>query len=350
MVKDLISPQDNINKRESKLQHSLNVNRVIAEAGAVQDVAKAQIEAAKPDGYIEVNRGFEFRIEKDAAEIAGQFNLLQYAVGQMNVTGPNASMAGKDPREQSGRAILVQQAGGQLEHEPIADALRQHTHKVMEAVWMRIKQFWTEEKWVRVTDDNKNVKFVGLNHPLTIEDMLDRLDDDEPIEEQIKNMPPLDRQAIQFGLQLQPGDPRLQMIVKVENNVSDMDVDIVVEEGPDNPTMQDEQFVQIMRLPEAILMQFPPELIIRASSLRNKDDLVKMIEDHRKKQAKASEEPQAIAKAGAVADVEKTQAETADKKAQAVERMHGMTMEHAGMGMAPMGSPGVNAIMPTGGV
>lgn len=335
IVKDMISPQDSINKRQSKLAHSLNVNRIVMENGAVADQDKARAEAAKPDGLIVVNRGFEFRIEKDAAEIEGHFKLLEYAVSQMNVTGPNAAMMGKDPREQSGRAIIAQQSAGQVEHEPIADALRQHTHKVMESAWMRIKQFWTEPKWVRTTDSDKNVRFVGLNQPVTIADLLGKLDQSQPLPLQLKGLPPLDVQAIQFGIQLPPGDPRLQMVVKIENDIGDMDVSITVEEGPDNPTMQAEDFQQIMQLPIQILQQFPPEFIIKASSLRNKDELVKLLADHAAQQAKGQQAQQAAQQAMAHAQVDKVTADAADKRAQATERLHGMAMDHAAAGAPP---------------
>ena len=341
VVKDMISPQDNINKRLSKLMHLLSVNQVLMEEGAAPDVDLIRAEAAKPDGVLVYNKGFEFKIIQNQVEIEGQFKLLQHAIQQMNVTGPNASMAGKDPREQSGRAIIAQQAGGQMEHEPIADALRQHTHKVAEAMWMRIKQFWTEEKWIRVTDSDKTVKFVGLNHPVTIADLLGNLDQAQPIQMQIKGLPKLDAKAVMYGLRLQPNDPRLQTVVKIENDVNDMDVDITVEEGPDNPTMQAEQFQTIMQLPIQILQQFPPAFIIKASSLRNKDELIKMLDEHQQAQARDANSKQALETGAAQAQIAKTAAQAKDIGAQTVERLHGMALDHSA-GNAPPD----NALMP----
>lgn len=339
VVKDLISIQDSINKRESKLMHSLSVNQILAEQGAFADVEKARREAARPDGVIIYNKDFQFKLQKDQAEIQGQFNLLQHAVQQMNVTGPNASMAGKDPREQSGRAIIAQQAGGAVESEPLADALRQHTHKVFEAIWMRIKQFWTDEKWIRVTDDDKNVKFVGLNHPVTLQ-------------EELQGMDPEQAQQMAQQMGLQPGDPRLQQVIRVENNINDMDVDITVEEGPDNPTMAAEQYQQIMQLPPMVLQNFPPSFFIQASSLRNKDQLLKLLEEHQKQTAAGQQQAQQAAQAmqeaqvgKARAEVGKVEADTADKRAQAMERMHGIAADHAAMAHQPV-VPGVGPIAP----
>ena len=340
VVRDMVPLQESINKRESKLLHSLSVNQIIMEDGAVEDVDQARQEAAKPDGVIVIRPQSKFEIHKDQAEIEGQFKLLEYVVGQMNVTGPNAAMSGKDPREQSGRAIIAQQAGGQVENEPMADSLRQWTHKVYEAAWMRARQFWTSEKMIRVTDSDKNVQFIGLNHQVTRAEELQRMD---PQQAQMA--------AQQLGL-TGPQDPRLQMVVRVENDIDDMDVDITVEEGPDSPTMQAEQFQALLQLPPPILAQFPPALIIKASSLRNKDDLLKMLEEHQQQQAQSQQAQQQMALQMQQAKVAEAQASAADKAAQArdrgaqtVQRLHGMATDHAEMMHQPV-VPGVGVVSP----
>ncbi len=320
VVKDMIPLQESANKRESKLLHSLSVNQLVMDHGAVDDEDKARNESRKPDGVIVKNRGFEFEIRKDTAEIQGQFELLKYTIEQLNVTGPNAAMSGKDPREQSGRAIIAQQAGGQMEHEPIADELRQHTHKVFEAAWQRAKQFWTQEKTLRVTDDSTKVQFIALNRKVSLAEELADLSRSDPAR----------AQQIGQQLQLQPGDPRLQMVVRIENNLDDMDVEVTVEEGPDVPTMQAEQFAMIMQLPEPILTQLGPEFIIQASALRNKDQLLKLLEAHQQAQAADMQQAKTAAMAMQQAKIDDTNASAADKKAQAVQRMHEIAADHAG--------------------
>lgn len=316
-VRHMLSPQDSVNKRESKLLHMLSVNQIVFETGAVMDVDKLRAEAAKPDGMIEHNPNFKLEIQKDQAEIAGHFHLLEYSVGQMNATGPNASMAGKDPREQSGRAIIAQQSGGQMEHEPIADVLRQMSHKVYEAMWLCARQYWTEEKTIRVTDtDKKDAQFVTLNRKVTLG-------------EELRGMDPQDAQQAARMLGLVPDDPRLGQIVRIDNSLDDLDVEITVEEGPDSPTMAAEQFAQIMQLPPQILQQFPPSLIIQASSLRDKEKLLKMLEQHQ--QAEAQNQQGADAMRHAV--LAKTQAEAKDRDASALVRMHSIAVDHAAMPM-----------------
>ena len=340
IVPDMVPLQKSINSRESKLMHSLNVTQLLLENGAVDDVDKARREAAKPDGVIVRNKGFEFEVRKDSAEIEGQFKLLEYTIAQMNVAGPNAAMSGKDPREQSGRAIIAQQSGGQMENEPLADELRQFTHKIFEAVWMRVRQFWTSQKMIRVTDSDRNVQFLGLNHPVTLADELQKMD-------------PAQAQQVIARMGLQgPQDLRLQQVVRVENQIDDLDVDITIEEGPDTPSLQIEQFQQLMQLPPQILMQFPPEVIIKASSLRNKDDLLKDMQEFQKQKEASQQGQQAAQAAMQQAQVAKAQADAADRIAQAkdrgaqtLERLHSMANDHAAAQHVP-NLPGVGTVQP----
>jgi hypothetical protein len=341
VVRDMISLQEGINKRESKLLHLLNVNQIVMESGAVDDVDLTRREAAKPDGVIVKNRNFEFEMRRDQGEVAGHFQLLQYSVAQMNVQGPNAAMAGKDPREQSGRAILAQQAGGMTELEPMADALRQWTHRIFEAAWSRVRQFWTGPEFIRVTDDSRSSKFVGLNLPVTLADELGQ-------------MQPAEAQQMAQQLQLQPGDPRLQQVVRIQNDIDSCDVEISVEEGPDTPTLQIEQWQAFVQLPPQILQQFPPEFFIEANpAIRDKDKLVKLLQDHQQAQAATQQAAQAAQQAMQHAQVAKVQADAQDKAAQAadrqaqtVERLHGIAMDHAHATHTPI-VPGVGPVQPS---
>lgn len=272
-VSDWIDTQDEVNKRRSKALHLLNQRQTYGTKEAVQDVAEAKRELAKPDGHVQLNGGAvfgqNFGILPTGDMANGQMELLQQATAEMQASGPNASLAGKDQRQLSGRAIQSQQQAGSIEVEPIVDELRQWTRDVYEAVWMRIKQFWTDEKWVRVTDDERNIKWVGLNKVITVKDRLAQLPPDK-IEQGMMLA------AQQFGMD--PQDPRLlEQPVGIENDVSGLDVDIVIQEGPDLATLQSEQFEQLAQMAQSGI-PIPPKAIILASSLRNKDQILDEME------------------------------------------------------------------------
>lgn len=272
-VSDWIDPQDEINKRRSKALHLMNQRQTYGTKEAIGDVQAAKTQLARPDGHVELNGGAvfgqNFGIIPTNDMAAGQMQLLQQATAEMQASGPNASLAGKDPHALSGRAIQSQQQAGSVEIEPGVDDLRQWTRDIYEAVWMRIKQFWTAEKWVRVTDDERNIKWVGLNKVITVGDKLQQID------------PAMRDQAVQMAAQqfgMQPQDPQLlQQQIGIENDVSGLDVDIVIEEGPDMASLQSEQFQTLSELAKAGVA-IPPKAIVQASSIRNKDVILDEME------------------------------------------------------------------------
>jgi len=267
-VEGLIPLQDEINKRRSKALHLISQRQTFGKKMALLDTAKAKIELAKPDGHVEMHDAAEFG--KDFGVIptndmaASQFQMLNQALQEMNATGANAAMQGKDEKAQSGVALQTKIQAGNVEMEPLADGLREWTKEIFDAMWLRVKQFWTAEKWIRVTDDDRNVKFVGLNKQITVAD-------------QLAQMGPEMAAAKMQQLGLRPGDPRLQQVVGVENDVSGLVVDIVIEEGPDLSSLQSEQFSMLADLAKSGIA-IPPKAIIQASSIRNKDQILDEME------------------------------------------------------------------------
>ena len=309
MVRGLISLQDEINKRRSKALHLLSVRQVIAEQGAVPDVDKARREVAKPDGYVEVMPGLKFEIEQTADLAAGQFQLLQHATAEMQLSGPNAAMSGTDPRELSGRAILAQQAGGAAQNEPLADALRFWSRRVYESCWMAAREYWKAGKWVRVTDDLNETRWVGINRPVRLMDKLADMDPQHRAQVMQQMQPPL-----------QPGDPRLQQVIGIENDISDLDVDITIEEGIDIPSLQAEEFQSLVQLASVQPGLIPGDVLIAASGLRDKDMILERMKEHQQQQAQAQQQAGQLAAQHGQAQISDMQAKAAANMALAKER------------------------------
>ena len=272
VVRGMISLQDEVNKRRSKSLHLLSVNQSWGVKGAVKNVPQLKAEKAKPDGHIEfenigqMNQDFGFLPTGDMA--MAQFQLLNDARNALGDQGANPSLMGTEGQGSSGRAIMAKQQGGQVEIASIMDSIRQWQKRVYRADWDRVKQFWTEEKWVRVTDGEDGVKFVGLNKPITVADKL---------KEEMGGIPP----------QLQ-NDPRLNMVVEIKNHVAEIDVDIILEESPDTVNIQGEQFQQIAQ----ILPGMPQDLqrdgfigLLQSSTLRNKKEWIDKLKGNDEKSA-----------------------------------------------------------------
>jgi hypothetical protein len=307
MVRDLLSLQDELNKRRSKALHLLSVHQVVTEQGAVKDADAARREMAKPDGFVEVNPGMRFEILPGGDLAAGQFQLLQHATQEMNLAGPNAAMSGTDPREQSGRAILAQQAGGAVQNEPLADSLRWWARRVYEMAWMAAREFWTAGKWVRVTDSLNETRWVGINRQITVEDELAAMPEDQ-------------RQMVEMQMQLLPDDPRLQQVVRIENDITDLDADITIEEGVDIPALQMENFQTLVQLASLQPGLIPGDVLIAASSLRNKDDLLERMKEHQKQQQQQQAATAPLMQRHAMAEVASKEAKASADNALAAER------------------------------
>ena len=318
LVRMMIDVQDEINKRRSKALHRLTMQQVLTENGAVDDVDLAKQEMAKPDGFVTVNPGFRFELLNKGEQLAGELNLLQEAKNEIEQMGPNASMQGKDGDAPSGRAILANQQSGQTELTLLMDRHRHLKKRTCQRIWDMIRQYKNEEWWVRVTDNEKNIRFVGLNRKVTArEELAKRL--------QAQGAQPQEIQAMLGQVEQDPmRGPMLDQVVRVENQPTEMWMDITIEEVPDAANVQEEQFQALIKLAPAVT--FPPTVYLKASSLRNKDELLQELEGAQKSPEQAAQEQIVtelqIKKATAevekiIADVEKTEAEAIKIKVEA---------------------------------
>lgn len=250
IVREMIGPQDEINKRRSKALHLLNVSQTTMEEGAVSDVEKFRREAARPDGVKVVNPGFFDKIRDDTrVDLAtGHLNLLQEAKNEIDMMAGNIALQGNALQKSaaSGKAIIASQQGGAMEVAPLMDALRDLDIRVFRAIWARIRQYWTEEKWVRVTDDERNVKWLGLN---------------------------IDPARQQMAM----ADPQAQeRIAGMIGSIAELDCDIIIDDAPDGLTPQLEQFQSLVELKK---MDANGELPFRAivaamPNLKNKQQVM----------------------------------------------------------------------------
>lgn len=310
-VLSLLGPQDEINKRRSKMLHEASVRQFRFEKGAVDDVDITKQELSKPDGAVETNPGFEFELIDRSKEISAHAALQSEAKQEIELMGPNAAMLGQDGGSPSGRAILANQSGGQIEIALLVDRHNHYKKRIHTLIWSMIKLYWTEQKWIRVTDDENNVKFVGFNRPVTLaEVLLDQAKKEGVPEDEAKEKL---REAAQ--------DPalaaQLQEVVKIEHVPSDMGMDIILDEIPDSANIQQEQF-QILADLARSGVPIPPKALIKASSLRKKSEILEEMEGS--KEDPAAQAAQQLQMEGAMAELEKLKAEIEDLRADTMKK------------------------------
>jgi hypothetical protein len=321
-VRTMIGPQDEINKRRSKALHLISQRQVRVSPNVSNDPATIRKELSRPDGVF-IGEAGDVEILPTNDMAAANLQLLQEAKAEIDLLGPNAALAGKNESQMSGRAILAQQQGGMTESATYLDRIRVLSLAVYRSVWCRIRQFWKEERWVRVTDNEMNVRFVGLNQPIT---MFQAAAKQMGVsKENLQAAPP----EVQQQLQMLAMNPQSQAVIGYENNVTELDVDILIDEGIDTPTVAAEQFDQMLKLAGTGMVQIPPDVIIEASSLRNKDKLLEML----KEPNPAMEAQQQLLMAGEQAKVEETQSKTVLNYAKAEETQASIALDAMQTGM-----------------
>ncbi|MGH8758113.1 MAG: hypothetical protein ACREVW_01135, partial [Burkholderiales bacterium] len=225
-TKQLLDVQDEINKRRSKALHLMSVRQTFGTKGVVEDVNAARQEMAKPDGHVEfafgeLNKDFGVLPTGDMAQ--AQFHLLEEAKQEIDSVSYNAASSGKDMRNMSGVALRAREVAGQTEVAPMFDVLKNMDIRVYRKIWNRVKQYWKKEMWLRVTDDERNLKFVGLNTPVTKGEQALKM-------AQSQGLPPEQLQMLAAQIQ---NDPAANEIVDTSNEVANLDVDIVMADAPD---------------------------------------------------------------------------------------------------------------------
>lgn len=290
VVKRYLDQQDEVNHRRSKSLHLLSVRQVIAEKGAVDDVEDARSQVAKADGYIEVNPDKRFEISHTRDLAQGQLELLNDAMRTLSTQGPNDALVQGGVPSESGRSRMIRQESSTIQLGPLFDRLRGYQRRVFRKAWGCVRLFWQEEAWIRVTDDERKLRFVPLNQPITeasqAAEQLAELQEYQPQNEKEA----AELQAAIQQLQLIAQDPRAQQnVVGTRNNVAELDMDIVLDESADIINLQGEQYAELVGLAQSGMVQIAPEVILEASSLRNKDRLIEMQRSSSQSQGKIQE-------------------------------------------------------------
>ncbi len=164
-----LDPQREINKRRSKALHILNTQRIIAEEGAVDDEEAARQEVLRPDGYIKTNRGFKFEVERNSDLGNAQLEMYQMSLREIQeTTGISPDLFGAITNARSGTAIDKRVEQGLAVLSKVFTNWKQTKLGVGKQIVSLIQQYWTEEKAIRVTDDQNITKFLRLNQTVMV--------------------------------------------------------------------------------------------------------------------------------------------------------------------------------------
>ncbi len=234
MVKSAIDPQKELNKRRSKAMHLLNTAQVIADIDAVEDPYKLAREAARPDGMILKRPGKELKIIRNSDLAQSQVAVMDQAARDIQeVMGVFDESIGKQSNATSGLAIQQRQMAGTLNQMFAFDALRRTKRALGHQLLALMRQYFTAEMVIRITDDMAAPRQLHLNRT---------------------------RQNAE-------GD------TVMENDITLGTYDVYVEEVRDVMSSQELEIQQLNML-LAAGVPIPPHMLVEATSLRNKEALL----------------------------------------------------------------------------
>lgn len=303
-VQQFIDIQDEINHRRSKALYMLSRRQVIADRGAVDDIDEARYQLTRGDGVVQVTPGMRFDVDPGIDLAQGQAQLLAEAKQEIDQIAARTELAG----DSSGRSRMFASNNDLIEVGPLFDTHRIFKKRLYRQIWNRVRQFWDSERWVRVTDDEENLKFVGLNQPMTVAQVL---------QERAQEGDQMAAETLKRAMQAQ--DPRLNQVAEIKNNVVELDIDITIGETMDASNIQQEQLEMLINLAQAYGPQFVPfDAVVEMTQLRNKREILDRLKGDPQKAAmneaiQMQQLQMQIAKMQS--EIEKMQAETQNKQA-----------------------------------
>lgn len=208
LVRQMLDPQKETNKRRSKTLHLLNTNKMLFEKGAFENPKLARDEWAKPDAWMEYDPQFNVNPQTNTELAQSQFMLMQESKAEIDNTGIKGEPEGVSAAT-SGRDF-------KLRHEASMDMIAELFAKLRVArkrvaqLWIYyIQNYWSPEKILSIVENPELVDVV-LN--------------------------------------------------------TDTKFDIIVEESPETLNLQSEEFDKITKL-AGLGIPIPPDFIIESSSL-----------------------------------------------------------------------------------
>lgn len=259
LVKSMISPQDEVNKRHSKALHYLNAKQILAEEDAFVDWNDAKKTLAKPDGITKLNdRALaegKIQIIDNTQLAATHIQMMEHAKNQvLALAGINASYMGQGGQYESAKKATTSISQAQNVLVPLLNKLRIARHRLAKITMSLVPDFYGNERLIRILQPTGEYAFMPINSPQLLDDgTVGRL-----------------------------------------NDLSNDDVDVIIEDAPSGLNDRIEQFNQLLGIQGQTGRPIPMEILLRYSSLKDKHQLAAELEQHYAMEAQLQQAQQAI--------------------------------------------------------
>ena len=241
MVRDLLSPQEQLNKVESQELHVVNTTANsgwIIEDGSMVNMTDEELEARGAE------TGLVIRYRKNATAPqkiqpnqvpTGLDRKSAKTVDYMHRLSVNTSFLGQDNSEVSGVAIRQNKQSTLVQLKGAFDNLNYSRKLVAQRVLWLIQNYYTDERIVRVTDYSKP-----------------------------------ERPDMELGIN------GMDEFGRIQNDVTLGTYDVIVSSAPSRDSLEDTEFAQLIQMTEAGIMIPPDEMIMR-TNISNKFELAQRV-------------------------------------------------------------------------
>lgn len=170
LIRAMISPQDEINSRRSKMLWNLNSRRVVTDSDTVTDHKLTADEVARPDAYIILNAkrnpNSKFMVESGGELAQQQFSVMQESKQEIAETsGIHKTMMGQQSGASSGLAINSLAEQGLNSLAEINDNYRFARRLVGEMLFEMVNDDLKGDPRTVMIGNGNNKKAVVLNQP-----------------------------------------------------------------------------------------------------------------------------------------------------------------------------------------
>lgn len=243
MIRNLISPQEQLNKVSSQELHIVNTTANsgwVVENGSLSNMKPEQLEekGATTGLVIEYNKGFTAPVKIQPNNVPQGLDRIS-AKAQQNIktiSGVNDQMLQGDAQEDVTNPMkMVQQNRGTIMAQVPLDNLKKTRHYLAEVVLDLIQNFYTEERLIQITNTND------------------------------------------------PMNPREEIVIngmtpegRIVNDVTQGTYDVMIASVPARDTFDDAQFLEAMAM-RSIGVVIPDDAIVEYSHLARKGELAKRI-------------------------------------------------------------------------
>ena len=306
MVRNLISPQEQLNKISSQELHIVNTTANsgwIVETGSLQGMTADDLEehGAETGLVLEYNRGSSPPAKIPPNQIpTGLDRISQKAAANIKqISGISDAMLGTDSPEVSGVAIQAKQNRGALMIQVPLDNLQKTRQYLAEHILRLVQAYYTEERLIQITDES------------------------DPMKSQVP-------------LRLNVVTPEGQII----NDLTLGEYSVVIGTMPTRDNYDEVQFAEAISLRQ-VGVPIPDDLIVDYSHLAKKGEVAQRIRQMQGMEPMTEEEAQ-IAAFQAEAQIQKIQLEIAKMEAE-VANLQAQATLHSAKAQETMADPQLKA-------